>query len=188
MKKHFIVLIGLFALVFASCDLIEDATTIDIDTELKTTIPVVSAEDVDAFVIKSAQLTSSTFSFSGTKTFSLADNKDLEEYIDNVKGLEAKNVAVITFPSEVEGIISSCTLSYGVGTADNTITVAEVKADASGNMVINLSTQESEAMLSFIEKNIKNTITYQLAGTANYNVNGSVKVVQDVTVEANVLD
>lgn len=188
MKKHFLLFIGLVALVFASCDLIEDATTVDFETEIETNIPVSSTADASAIAIKSTQSINGTYSFSGEKSFSLASNPDLSSYISNIKSLSVINGAVVTFPSAIDGSISSCVLKYGVGTASNSITFPAVEADASGNMVVTLTSSQSQTMLDFVEANKTATIIYEIIGSANYDVKGSVNVVQEVTVEANALD
>lgn len=175
-------------MVFASCDLLEDATTVDIDTEIEAVIPVSSTADVSAIVLKSAQSINGTYSFSGEKNFSLASNPDLVDYISKIKDLNVSEGAVVTFPSAVGGSISSCVFKYGVGTASNTITIPAVDADASGNIVVVLTVAQSQQIMTFVKDNKSQTIIYEITGSANYEVIGSVKTVQEVTVEANALE
>ena len=76
-------------LLLTGCDLFKDAAEITISTDLTADIPVVVAPG------KSADLTSeANAGFSGTATLSLADNPDIEDYLEKIREVDLKSVVI----------------------------------------------------------------------------------------------
>lgn len=94
-------------MLLTGCDLFKDAAEITINTNLTADIPVVVAPGKSADLISDA----TAVSFSGTATLSLADNPDIEDYLEKIREIDLKSV-VIT----VNGLSAGQTI--------NTVTVA----------------------------------------------------------------
>jgi hypothetical protein len=94
-------------MLLTGCDLFKDAAEITISTNLTADIPVVAAPGKSADLISEA----GAVNFSGTATLSLADNPDIEDYLEKIREVDLKSV-VIT----VNGLSAGLTI--------NTITVA----------------------------------------------------------------
>ena len=112
-------------LLLTGCDLFKDAAEITISTNLTADIPVVVAPG------KSADITSeANAGFSGTATLSLADNPDIEDYLEKIREIDLKSV-VIT----VNGLSSGQTI--------NTVTVAVTGSGELGTQTNITSTSNS---------------------------------------------
>ena len=94
-------------MLLTGCDLFKDAAEITISTNLTADIPVIVAPGKSADLISEAN----AVNFSGTATLSLADNPDIEDYLEKIREVDLKSV-VIT----VNGLTSGQTI--------NTVTVA----------------------------------------------------------------
>ena len=105
--KTKITLVLAAVMLLTGCDLFKDAAEITISTNLTADIPVIVAPGKSADLISDVN----AVNFSGTATLSLADNPDIEDYLEKIREVNLKSV-VIT----VNGLTSGQTI--------NTVTVA----------------------------------------------------------------
>ncbi|WP_346857125.1 hypothetical protein [uncultured Draconibacterium sp.] len=109
--KRFMSLLLLVPLLLFSCDKIEDANTIDFDTNMDMYIDV-GVEGNTAVLVKSA----ADYTFSESGYASLYDNSDLWDYLDHIKSIEVDNLEIMFYGLESGAQINSITLSVsGVG-------------------------------------------------------------------------
>lgn len=187
--KNYFFLMAVLAMLLASCEQIKDATAIDIETELNTNIPV-SVVEPTAIVVKSTKLEGDVFAFGGSKTLSLADNNSLAKYIDNIREIKASEGSVLSFLGAVAGNeIMTLTLHYGFTTGDEDPALTEAFS-------IPAALLENEGLIEFysdawapvlmdkLEKNKDKTIHFKLTGTANYDIETTVKVKIPIIVSA----
>ena len=105
--KTKITLVLAAVMLLTGCDLFKDAAEITINTNLTADIPVIVAVGKSADLISEA----TAVNFSGTAKLSLADNPDIENYLEKIREIDLKSV-VIT----VNGLSAGQTI--------NTITVS----------------------------------------------------------------
>lgn len=89
-------------ILLTGCDLFKNAAEITISTNLTADIPVVVVEGKSAELISEA----TAVNFSGTATLSLADNPDIEEYLEKIREVDLKSVVVT-----VNGLSAGQTIS-----------------------------------------------------------------------------
>jgi uncharacterized membrane protein len=85
MKTKMIYLFSLITLL-SGCDLLKDANTIDISTDLTANIPVVAA--------KKSSLDINAVSFTKTQDLNLASNPDIEPYLSNIESINLNSLLV----------------------------------------------------------------------------------------------
>jgi len=182
MKTQILFIALFFSVLFVSCEKLKDATAVDIETELNANFPV-SMQNEMAINVKSAEIANDVYAFSGNGTFSLADNNDIKKYIDDIRDIVASEGGVVTFLNAVDGNkILTCKLLFGVETTSGTdpsMTTAgqiEYYSDSWANVFINA-----------LEANKDKTFRLKIEGTANYDINTTVRVKIPVLVKASPL-
>lgn len=189
MKNYAPFLIVVLAIFLTSCEKIKDATAVDIDTELNTSIPVATIEPT-AIAIKSTQVAADVFAFGGSSSFSLADNDALVNYIDNIREIKAKDGTVLTFLGAVSGNkIMTLTLKYGFQTGDTAPTMVQafsIPAELLENegLIEFYSDAWTTALMSKLQANKDKTVHFELSGTSNYDVQTTVKLKVPMIVSA----
>ncbi len=106
---YFLVLIALLS----GCDLIKDATTVNITTDLKTDIPVVVSA-----ATKSIDQTGgvNALDFTKSQDLTLANNADIEPYLSKIKELDLNSLVVTITGLSAGQTINSILLDVaGVG-------------------------------------------------------------------------
>ncbi len=193
MKNYMILFSSLALILFGSCEKIKDATAIDIDTDIQVDVPVTS-ENTVAINLKSVQMADGVYSFVGSNTFSLEDNNDLKKYVDNIRNIKASEGGVLTFVGATDGNkILTCQISYGIQdslSSDpemlNTFTIPEVLIANNGVIEYYLNTG-ADLLVNSIEQYKDKYFKLSLSGTANYDVETTVKLKVPVTVSASPL-
>ncbi len=193
MKNYMILFSSLAFILFGSCEKIKDATAIDIDTDIQVDVPVTS-ENTVAINLKSVQMADGVYSFVGSNTFSLEDNNDLKKYVDNIRNIKASEGGVLTFVGATDGNkILTCQISYGIQdslSSDpemlNTFTIPEVLIANNGVIEYYLNTG-ADLLVNSIEQYKDKYFKLSLSGTANYDVETTVKLKVPVTVSASPL-
>lgn len=119
-------MISLFLAItlFAGCDLIKDANTIEIETDLTADVPIVVTA-----IKKSAETTGSVAAISFTKTqdLSLSSNADIEPYLSKINAIALNNLVVTVNGLTAGQTINSVSLDVtGVGNVftQNNITMS----------------------------------------------------------------
>jgi hypothetical protein len=77
-------------MLLTGCNLFKDAAEITISTNLTADIPVIVAPGKSADLISDVN----AVNFSGTATLSLADNPDIENYLDKIREIDLKSVVI----------------------------------------------------------------------------------------------
>ena len=113
MKTKLTVLLA-SVILFAGCEMLKKATMIDITTDLTADIPVAVVQTP----AKSAGLDASVaaISFSKTHVLDLADNNDIEPYLEKIENIDLKTLVVTVNGLGAEQAINSVSLNVeGVG-------------------------------------------------------------------------
>lgn len=193
MKTKLFLLIALVAFLSYSCEKIKDATAVDIETELSANLPV-SAQEEMAINLKSAEIAGDVYTFTGSGTFSLADNNDIKKYLGNIRDIVANEGGVVTFIGAVDGNkILTCKLLFGVETtsgSDPAMTTAftlpqEILADA--GQIEYFSDTWTNVFINALEANKDKTFRLKIEGTANYDISTTVRIKVPVIVKASPL-
>jgi hypothetical protein len=151
--KTKITLVLAAVMLLTGCDLFKDAAEITINTNLTADIPVIVAVGKSADLISEAN----AVNFSGTAMLSLADNPDIENYLEKIREIDLKSV-VIT----VNGLSAGQTI--------NTVTVA---VSGSGD----LGTQTNITSTS-------NSFTPAVNATVYSNAEKALLADQEITITA----
>jgi hypothetical protein len=105
-------------LLLTGCDLFKDAAEITISTNLTADIPVIVAPGKSADLI-----TDVNAAFSGTAKLSLADNPDIEDYLDKIREVDLKSVVItvngLTAGQTISTVTVTVTGSGELGTQTN---------------------------------------------------------------------
>ncbi|HDR51207.1 MAG TPA: hypothetical protein ENN90_06235 [Mariniphaga anaerophila] len=193
MKTQILFIALFFSALLFSCEKIKDATAVDIETELNASFPI-SAQNEMAINLKSAEMANDVYAFNGSGTFSLADNNDIKKYIGNIRDIIANEGGVVTFLGAVDGNkILTCKLLFGAETTSGTdpaMTTAftlpqEILADA--GKIEYFSDSWTSIFINALEANKDKTFRLKIEGTANYDINTTVRVKVPVTVKASPL-
>ena len=113
MKAKLTVLVA-FVILLSGCELLKKATTIDITTDLTADVPVA----VVSVPTKSAGIAGAlaSISFSKTQDLNLADNTDIEPYLEKIEKINLNTLVVTVNGLGVEDVINSVALDVeGVG-------------------------------------------------------------------------
>lgn len=113
MKTKILFILASLAAI-TGCELIQDAATVSIPTRFKTEIPIV----ISSYGVKSSETISANapISFTETQDLYIADNMDVEPYLEKIKTIKLNEV-VVTVKGLKEGqAINSISLDVaGVG-------------------------------------------------------------------------
>jgi hypothetical protein len=187
MKSYYLLTLGMIFLLFASCDKIKDATTVEIETDLEVEIPIATTGTSNA--TKSADAGINAFLYGGTATFSLADNEDLSDYINNIDEIIADGVATIQINGvPAGGSISACLLKYGIAPTAGTTAFNLASPIASSNGVISITDVAwINSLLNTLKQNMKASYKFDVTGSATFDVNHVIKIKVPVIIKANPL-
>jgi hypothetical protein len=106
-------------ILLTGCDLFKDAAEITISTNLTADIPVVVGIGKSADLISEA----TAVNFSGSATLSLADNPDIEDYLEKIREIDLKSVVItvngLSAGQTINSITVAVTGSGELGTQTN---------------------------------------------------------------------
>jgi hypothetical protein len=179
MKTKLILFCTLIVLL-AGCELIKDANTVSISTDLTANVPI----EVLSAGKKSANLAGSVnaLSFSKTQDLTLASNTDIEPYLAKIKEINLNSLVVTVNGLSSGQTISSISLNVtGVGniftqtniTMSNNSFTPAISAAILGQVATKLTSDK--------------TITLTLSGSASGPMSITVSLNFDTTVVAKVL-
>lgn len=175
MKKFTLLLLILPVFLF-SCDKIDDANTVEVDTTLAMNIPV-TVDAVAAIVEKS---TEADFPFSASKTYSLSENEDINDYLSKLKSIDITTFAILFSELQVGEEIKTVDISVtGAGVLASFVNVTIL--DNSPTPTINAANLVAAATIL----NSTKSITVVVSGTTNTGpMDFTVNIDLDVHVEA----
>jgi hypothetical protein len=187
MGKIKLLSLGLAFLLFASCDKIKEATSVDIDTELKVEVPITGT--ATAMVTKSADTGNAVYAYAGNATFSLADNQDLKKYISNIDNIVLRGVATVQITSvPAGGVINACLLKYGVAPTAGTTALNLTTPITATNGVISITDVAwVNSVISVLNQNKSATYKFDASGNASFTVAHKLIITIPVTVTAGIL-
>ena len=166
------------AILLSGCDLLQKATSVNIDTTLKSDIPVVVS------AVKSGQvdLSVNAVSFSKSQDLSLSANTDIEPYLKLIKDINM-NSLVVTVNGLTDGqTINSLSLDVtGVG---NIFTQTNITM-SSNSFTPNVSSAVLEQVATKLQGD--KMITLTVSGTASGPMSVTVSLSFDTTVVASPL-
>lgn len=189
--KNYIYLSAVVVMVFlVSCDNIKEAIEISFKTNIEAEFPVIS-QKVMAIELKSEKATNDVYGFIGGGTFSLFDIAELKKYMDNMTGIVAEDGSVISLTGAVEGDkVLTLKMKYGIQITPGELPVMNNVFSFSGelpakNGVIEyISDSWSPILIGALDANRDKVFAIVIEGTANYNVNSTVKIKIPVKVSA----
>lgn len=187
MKSYYLFTLGMVFLLFASCDKIKEATNVDIETDLTVEIPIATTGTSNA--TKSAEAGINAFMYGGTATFSLAENEDLADYINNIEDIIVDGVATIQINGvPAGGSINDCLMKYGIAPTAGTTALNLTTPIASSNGVISITDVAwINSMLNTLKQNKKASYKFDVSGNASFDVNHVIKIKVPVVIKANPL-
>jgi hypothetical protein len=187
MKKIKLLSLGFALFLLASCEKIKDATTVEIDTDLKVEIPITGT--ASSMVTKSADGGNAVYAYTGNATFSLADNQDLKKYISNIDDIIANGVATIQITSvPAGGAINSCLLKYGLAPTAGTTALNLTTPITATNGVISITDVAwINGVISVLKQNKSASYKFEANGNASFSVNHKIVITIPVTVTAGIL-
>jgi len=176
--------------IFISCDEIKDAIEVGIRTEIEVDLPVIS-QKIMAINLKSEEVANDVYGFTGGGTFSLTDIAELQKYMDNLNSIVAEDGSVIRFSGAVEGNkVLTLTLKYGILNTPEEKPAMNAVFNYSGELIAKdgvieyLSDAWSPILIGAFNANKEKVFAMIIEGTANYNVNSTVKIKVPVKVNA----
>lgn len=177
--KTKVVLFFAAVILLTGCDLFKDAAEITITTDLTADIPVVVGIEKSADLISEA----TAVNFSGTATLSLADNSDLEDYLEKIREVDLKSVVItvngLSAGQTINSITVAVTGSGELGTQTNITSTSN-----SFTPVVN-ATVFSKAEAALLANN---EITVTATGTASGPMAFTVHLNFDTAIVAGALD
>ncbi|MGE0018518.1 MAG: hypothetical protein AB7S72_02530 [Draconibacterium sp.] len=187
MKNYYLLTLGMIFLLLASCDKIKDATTVEIETDLEVEIPITTTGNSNA--TKSADAGINAFLYGGTATFSLAENEDLSDYINNIDDIIVDGVASIQINGvPADGSINSCLLKYGISPTAGTTALNLTTPITANNGVISITDVAwINSLISTLKQNMKASYKFDVSGNASFDVNHVIKIKVPVVIKANPL-
>lgn len=185
MKNLYLLTIGVVFLLFASCDKIKEATTVEIDTDLTVDIPITTT--TGSGLTKSGG--AAVYAYAGNATFSLANNEDIKKYISNIDNIIANGVAVVTIKNvPAGGTVNSCLVKYGLApTAGITALNLTSPMTASGGVITITDVAWVNNVINALKQNVSGSYKFDISGSADFSVNSTFSIKIPVTVEASPL-
>lgn len=176
MKKTMTLLLA-SVLMLAGCSLIKDAAEVTITTDLTTTIPVVATGT------KSVDVQAAAATFSQSQDLKLADNADIEPYLEKIREINMKSLVVTVNGLTAGQTINSIALDVtGVG---NICTQTNItSAGNSFTPVIAAATLEQVGAKLKSDKKITITVHGNTSGPMTF----AVSLVFDTDIVAGALD
>ena len=189
--KNYIYLSAIIVIAFfVSCDDLKDAIEVGVRTDIEVDFPVIS-QKVLATEQKSGNDQNDIYSFAGGGVFSLTDIPKLEKYMDNLRSISAEDGSIMRFSGVTEGNkIFSLTMKYGIMLNHgeeppmNTIFNYSGELAANGGFIDYVSDLWSPVLIGALDANKEKVFALVIEGTANYNVNSTVKIKVPVKVNA----
>jgi hypothetical protein len=177
MKTIFTSLLAL-TLMLSGCDLLKQATTVSISTNLKSDIPVVVAG------VKSGQadLSLNAVSFSKSQDLSLSANTDIQPYLNLIEDINLNSLVVTVTGLTGSQTINSLALDVtGVG---NIFTQTNITA-TNNSFTPAVSSTVLEQVATKLQNDKKITLT--VSGSASGAMSVTVSLSFDTTVKASPL-
>lgn len=179
MKKILYLLFIIPAFLF-SCDKIDEANTIEIDTTMSMNIPVVVA-DPAAILEKS---TPDDFPFSASKTYYLSENEDISDYLNKIEKISLTKVAYLFSELGETEVINTLDISVpDVGILATFENISSTNPSATPTAIFYPIIEQAGNKL-----NASKQLTITVSGTTNTApMNFTVGLDFDVHVEAEVI-
>ena len=179
--------------ILVSCSDLKDSIEIGVRTIIEVDLPVIS-QNTMAIEQKSAKAANDVFVFIGGGTFSLSDIPELQKYMDNLRSIVAEDGAIIRFNGAADGNkILTLKLKYGILNSPEeepemkSIFSYSGELPASGGVIEYLSDLWAPVLIGALDKNKDKVFALMIEGTANYDLNSTVKIKVPVKVNANPL-
>jgi hypothetical protein len=188
MKKSIFKLAFFVAILSVSCEKIKEATQIDIKTNLEIEVPVATITK-SGLITKSADVEITAFVFGGNGTFSMTNNDDISDYINNIDDIMVNGVSkvqIINVPAG--GSISACKLMYGINPDTGTTGFNVLGELTATNGIIEITDVAwINQLITLIKQNKQATFKFVVSGNASYDIQSSVKIKIPVIIVANPL-
>lgn len=193
MKNYIYLLAVVVMMFFVSCDNLKDAIDVGFKTEIKAKIPVTSQKAL-TIDLKSVEIANDVYSFIGSGNFSLTEITELKNYINNIRSIVAEDGSVVSFPGAVDGNkVLTLALKYGIQITSGEEPEMITTFDYSGELLANNGVIEyfdnnwAPILIDALDANRDKVFVLKIEGTANYNVNTSVKIKVPLKVTASPL-
>jgi hypothetical protein len=192
--KNYIYLSAIIVMVFfVSCDDLKDSIEVGVRTNIEADFPVIS-QNITAIEQKSGSAQNDVYGFVGGGAFSLSDIPELQKYMDNLRSITAEDGSIIRFNGAAEGNkILTLKLKYGIMVNQgeeppmNTVFNYSGELAASGGVIEYLSDLWAPILIGALDANKDKVFALMIEGTANYDVNSTVKIKVPVKVNASPL-
>lgn len=156
MKQLYILLLIIPTLIL-SCDKIDDANTIDIDTTISMEVPVAVLE-TNAIALKSV----TDYSFSESGTASLMDNTEIMDCLEKIESIEVNKLKVIFYGLESGMVIE--TISFSVSGIGEIASISNV-TNTNASHTLSIDNSKLTKIASILESNW--AVTATVSGTTN---------------------
>lgn len=187
MKKYIFITAILATLFLVSCDDLKDTVEVGIRTNIEADIPVISQK----IVASDTNSENNLYGFLGGGVFSIADVPELKKYINNITGITAEKGSIVRFNGASDGNkVLSLRLRFGIQTTPGEEPAMTTAFDFSGELVAQNGVIEflddtwAPVLISTLDSNMDKVFVLIVEGTANYNVNSTVKVKVPVKVSS----
>ncbi|MCF8360100.1 MAG: hypothetical protein K9H26_15190 [Prolixibacteraceae bacterium] len=187
MKKAFLFL-GILGIAFTACEEVNDLTTVEVEAEVGIDIPVTSVASTGAmaFDLKSVAENTAVSNFSGENTFSLADNEGLKNYLSSIKDMTITSGTI-----EVQGLtagsgkeITELNITIAGGGLNKTISFTNITGPYT---IPEEKITEYKPLADAIVAAPNTEFTATASGTANYEVDATIKVKLNSSVFAGLI-
>lgn len=159
-------------LIIAGCSKVKDATSITVDTEFQSIIPVTVTSSAKSIIA------ANPITFIETEDLSLADNPDLESYLSKIHEITISNLVVTITGLSADQTINSISLEVlGIGTVFTQTNITM----SNNTFTPNVSTTVLAQIGSKLQADNKLTIT------VSGNVNGPMTFVVGCNMAAKVV-
>jgi len=190
MKKYIYLLAVVAMVFFVSCDKIKEALEVSFNTNIEAEFPVISQKTITVD-LKSVKVANDVYGFSGDGIFSLSDIPELKKYIDNMTSIISEDGSVISLTGAVEGDkVLTLKLKYGIiitpgeEPAMNNVFSYSGELLSKNGLIEYINDSWSPILIGALDANKEKVFAFVIEGTANYNVNATVKVKIPVKVSA----
>ena len=185
MKKYIFITAILATLFLVSCDDLKDTVEVGIRTNIEADIPVISQK----IVASDTNSENNLYGFLGGGVFSIADVPELKKYINNISSIEAEQGSIVRFSGASDGNkVLTLKLKFGIQTTPGEEPATTTAFDFSGELVAQNGVIEflddtwAPILINTLDANMDKVFVLVVEGTANYNVNSTVKVKVQVKV------